>query len=163
MRFVRRESLPMDEILQYFRDAIECPYTMPPWKIWWQKTNQLVLRTLGPRDYERIRKGKIDGARMILRRAELTWAAKVQVQSISETVLTEAEWKAVYVVVLRKKVPKRPPKLRVVVLLIARLGGHLGRKSDPPPGPKAMWTGLQKARTLALGWQTFGPGAKTYA
>lgn len=80
-----------------------------------------------------------------------------------ETVLTEAEWKAVYVVVLRKKVPKQPPKLRVVVLLIARLGGHLGRKSDPPPGPKAMWTGLQKTRTLALGWQTFGPGAKTYA
>lgn len=68
-----------------------------------------------------------------------------------------------YVVALRKKVPKKPPKRGVMTRLIARPGGHLGRKNDPPPGPKAVWTGLQKARTLALGWQTFGPGAKTYA
>jgi len=80
-----------------------------------------------------------------------------------ETVLTEPEWKAVYVVVLRKKVPKKVPSLGVMVRLIAMLGGHLGRTNDPPPGPKAMWVGLQQARTLARGWETFGPGAKTYA
>lgn len=80
-----------------------------------------------------------------------------------ETVLTEPEWKAVYVVVLRKKIPKKPPSLGVMVRLIAMRGGHLGRTNDPPPGPKAMWVGLQQARTLALGWGTFGPRVKTYA
>jgi hypothetical protein len=80
-----------------------------------------------------------------------------------ETVLAEAEWKAVYVVVLQKKAPKIPPLLGVMVRLIAMLGGHLGRTNDPPPGPKAMWVGLQQARTLARGWETFGPDAKTYA
>ena len=80
-----------------------------------------------------------------------------------ETVLAEAEWKAVYVVVGRKKVPTKPPSVGVLVRLIGMLGGHLGRKGDPPPGPKAMWVGLQQARTLALGWEAFGPGAKTYA
>ena len=80
-----------------------------------------------------------------------------------ETVLAEPEWKAVYVVVLRKKVPKKVPSLGQMVRLIAMLGGHLGRTNDPPPGPKAVWVGLQQARTLALGWETFGPGAKTYA
>lgn len=94
---------------------------------------------------------------------QLTMLGRACPEVSCETVLTESEWKAVYVVVLRKRVPKRAPKLGVMVLLIARLGGHLGRTSDPPPGPQAMWTGLQKARTLALGWQTFGPGAKTYA
>ena len=57
-------------------------------------------------------------------------------------------WKAVYLVVVR---------------WIAMLGGYLGRANDPPPGPKAMWVGRQKARTLALGWETFGPGAKNVA
>ena len=80
-----------------------------------------------------------------------------------ETVLTESEWKAVYVTVLRKVLPESPPTLGEMVRLIAMLGGHLGRKGDPPPGPQAMWVGLQQARTLALGWETFGPGAKTYA
>ncbi|MBK8752392.1 MAG: hypothetical protein IPL99_12425 [Candidatus Competibacteraceae bacterium] len=36
---------------------------------------------------------------------------------------------------------------------IARLGGHLGRKCDGPPGPKALWIGLQRARDLAWGMQ----------
>lgn len=80
-----------------------------------------------------------------------------------ETVLAESEWKAVYVTVLRKALPESPPTLGEMVRLIAMLGGHLGRKGDPPPGPQAMWIGLQQARTLALGWDTFGPGAKTYA
>ena len=57
-------------------------------------------------------------------------------------------WKAVYLVVVR---------------WIAMLGGYLGRANDPPPGPKAMRVGRQKARTLALGWETFGPGAKNVA
>jgi hypothetical protein len=80
-----------------------------------------------------------------------------------DAALEEAEWKAVYAVLVRKKLPKKPPNLGTMVLLIARLGGHLGRKGDQPPGPKAMWIGLQKARTPALGWETFGPEARTYA
>ena len=80
-----------------------------------------------------------------------------------ETVLTEAEWKAVYRVVVGQTLPKTPPTLGAMVRWIAMLGGYLGRANDPPPGPKAMWVGLQKARTLALAWETFGPGAKSYA
>ena len=80
-----------------------------------------------------------------------------------EAVLGGSEWKAVYVVVTGKRVPTTAPPLGVMVRLIARLGGYLDRKNDPPPGPKAMWIGLQKARTLALAWDTFGPGAGTCA
>jgi Transposase DNA-binding/Transposase Tn5 dimerisation domain len=77
-----------------------------------------------------------------------------------DAVLEEAEWKAVYQVTTGRKPPRRPPSLGVVVRLIAGLGGYLDRPRDPPPGPKAMWVGLQQTRTLARGWLAFGPGAK---
>lgn len=47
-----------------------------------------------------------------------------------------------------------------MVVLIARWGGYPDRAGDPPPGAQVMWIGLQQARTLALGWEAFGPGAK---
>ena len=40
-----------------------------------------------------------------------------------------------------------------MVKLIASLGGYLGRKGDGPPGPKAMWVGMQRMADLALAWQ----------
>jgi|TARA_Y100001949_G_C15920262_1_gene300912 alkanesulfonate monooxygenase SsuD/methylene tetrahydromethanopterin reductase-like flavin-dependent oxidoreductase (luciferase family) len=37
--------------------------------------------------------------------------------------------------------------------LIASLGGYLGRKHDGPPGPKAMWTGLQRLREFVIAFE----------
>jgi hypothetical protein len=37
------------------------------------------------------------------------------------------------------------------VMAIAKLGGHLGRKSDGPPGIKAVWTGFQALQYLVEG------------
>jgi hypothetical protein len=79
---------------------------------------------------------------------------------LCDAVLEEAEWKSVYQVATGRKPPRRPPPLGVLVRLIAGLGGYLDRPNDPPPGPKAMWVGLQQTRMLARGWLAFGPGAK---
>jgi hypothetical protein len=38
--------------------------------------------------------------------------------------------------------------------LVARLGGHLGRKSDPRPGWKCLWRGWQQLDLLAQGYRT---------
>jgi hypothetical protein len=67
----------------------------------------------------------------------------------------EAEWKAVYTVVRGQAAPEQPPTLAAIVSMIASLGGHLGRKHDGPPGPKAMWIGMQRMRDLALAWDAF--------
>ena len=93
----------------------------------------------------------------------LTMLGRATPEVPCEAVPSASEWKAVYAVATGKRVPTAVPSLGVMVRLIARLGGYLDRKGDPPPGPKAMWVGLQKARTLALAWDTFGPGAKTCA
>jgi len=77
-----------------------------------------------------------------------------------DVVLEEEEWKAVYQVVTGEKPPRRPPPLGEMVRMIAGLGGYLDRPHDPPPGPKAMWIGLQQVRAFAMAWLAFGPGAK---
>ena len=70
-----------------------------------------------------------------------------------DAVLDPAEWQAIYVAIHRRPPPVTPPPLAVMLGWIARLGGHLGRKHDGPPGPKALWIGLQRARDLAWGLQ----------
>lgn len=49
------------------------------------------------------------------------------------------------------------PSLNELILLIARYGGHLGRKSDGPPGAQTMWVGLQRLRDFTLAWKQFNP------
>ena len=67
--------------------------------------------------------------------------------------LDPAEWRAVYVALHRQPPPVIPPPLPAMLGWIAHLGGHLGRKGDGPPGPQALWIGLQRARDLAWGMQ----------
>ena len=56
-----------------------------------------------------------------------------------------------------KAAPAKPPKLEVMVKMIAEFGGYLDRKQDGPPGPQTMWIGLQRARDFAAAWEAFGP------
>ena len=77
-----------------------------------------------------------------------------------ETIFEPSEWKSVWVAVHREKPPKKPPTLKVMVRLIAQLGGYVNRTNrKDPPGPQTVWLGLQRMRDLAWGWDTFGPGA----
>jgi len=76
-----------------------------------------------------------------------------------ETVFEPSEWKAVWVAVHRKKPPKKRPRLREMVHLMARLGGYVEHPGNEP-GPQTTWIGLQRMRDLAWGWETFGPEAK---
>lgn len=74
-----------------------------------------------------------------------------------DAVLSEAEWKSVYVIGKNKKAPAKPPSLQEMVTMIAELGGYLNRKHDGPPGPQTMWIGLQRMRDFATAWSAFGP------
>ena len=70
-----------------------------------------------------------------------------------DVVFEPEEWQAVYAVVKEEPPPATPPKLGEVVGLIASLGGYIGRKKDGPPGPKAVWVGMQRMMDLAQGWR----------
>jgi hypothetical protein len=71
-------------------------------------------------------------------------------------VFEDYEWKAVWAHIHRTpEVPAAPPKLREMVKMIGRLGGHLGRKQDKMPGPMTMWRGLQRVPDFASMWLLF--------
>jgi hypothetical protein len=72
-------------------------------------------------------------------------------------VFEDYEWKALWVFVHKSRdaVPKEPPTLQEVSLLIGRLGGHLARKRDGPPGPMTMWRGLQRLPDISEMWQIY--------
>jgi len=45
-----------------------------------------------------------------------------------------------------------PPTMREAVLMIGRLGGHLGRKGDGMPGVKTLWRGWRDLQILVAGY-----------
>jgi Transposase DNA-binding/Transposase Tn5 dimerisation domain len=77
-----------------------------------------------------------------------------------EAVFEPSEWEAVYVAMHRRPAPKRPPRLGEMIRLIAQLGGYVNTPGrTDPPGPQALWLGMQRMADLAWAWETFGPGA----
>ncbi|EMM71433.1 hypothetical protein LEP1GSC038_1354 [Leptospira weilii str. 2006001855] len=48
------------------------------------------------------------------------------------------------------KPPKEEPELGTVLLWIAKLGGHLGRNSDSPPGPLIIFKGFIRAMEIGF-------------
>lgn len=70
-----------------------------------------------------------------------------------EAVFAPEEWRAVCIVTQKEKPPRHPPKLADFLLRLATLGGYLGRKGDGPPGPKAIWIGLQRTRDFVIAFE----------
>jgi len=48
---------------------------------------------------------------------------------------------------------KPPFTLGEAIILVAKQGGYLARRSDPPPGPKCIWKGIIHLYNLATGYR----------
>jgi Transposase Tn5 dimerisation domain/Transposase DDE domain len=76
---------------------------------------------------------------------QLVYEARYHPSVSCESILTKAQWITLYMLIDRSdQVPEEPPTLEQTVQWIGRLGGHLGRKSDGPPGLKTVWRGYQQ-------------------
>jgi hypothetical protein len=76
-----------------------------------------------------------------------------------DVVFDDHEWKALYCFVNKTTdPPAEPPPLAEAVLMVARIGGFLARKSDGHPGTTVLWRGLQQLTTISFAWFAFGPG-----
>lgn len=71
-------------------------------------------------------------------------------------VFEEAEWKSACAVAKRKEATE--PTLSEFIGIIGKLGGHLGRKGDGPPGPQSIWRGLVRIRDFACAWHALHEG-----
>jgi Transposase Tn5 dimerisation domain len=56
---------------------------------------------------------------------------------------SELEWRSL-LIVHRKHAGHDPPTVGELMDLLGRLGGHMGRRSDPPPGAECLARGLRK-------------------
>jgi len=62
-----------------------------------------------------------------------------------ETILTKQQWTVLYMLIHQQhNALKLAPTLSDTIKWIGKLGGHLGRKSDGPPGLKTVWLGYQR-------------------
>lgn len=73
-----------------------------------------------------------------------------------EVLVTREEWQAAYVTVHPTgPLPATPPPLRAFLADLGRLGGWLGRASDPPPGITALWHGWTRLQDVLVGMQAY--------
>ncbi len=70
-----------------------------------------------------------------------------------EMVFDVDEWQCAYARVYKKPPPENSLSMEQMIKIVARLGGHLGRTRDGPPGPRVMWIGLQSVYDGAEGWR----------
>jgi Transposase Tn5 dimerisation domain/Transposase DNA-binding len=80
-----------------------------------------------------------------MRIMQMVYQSRVTPQLSCEVVLTKEQWIVLYMLIHKKgNIPAKPPTLEEAVKWIGKLGGHLGRKSDGPPGLKTVWLGYQR-------------------
>ena len=60
----------------------------------------------------------------------------------------EIEWKALCCYCSKRPdAPQKPPTLKEAIMMVGKMGGHLGRRSDGMPGTECIWRGLQRLDT----------------
>jgi len=70
--------------------------------------------------------------------------------------LEAAEWQALYCAIHKTtQPPSAPPPWASQRTAWPRVGGHMGRRSDGPPGTEVLWCGLQRLVDLTLMYQVF--------
>jgi hypothetical protein len=81
----------------------------------------------------------------------LTKISRENPETSCESVLTLHQWQAL-LAISGEKLTKKPPTIHHATMMIARLGGHLNRKSDGPPGVQTMWRGWQRLIDIEKGF-----------
>jgi hypothetical protein len=92
---------------------------------------------------ERIEKFLFLLAAIAMRILRLTYLARTEPESPCTVVLSDLEWRTLWIQIHKTKprANQKPPPLRLAVLWIGRLGGHMGRRRDGMPGVKTLWLG----------------------
>ena len=84
----------------------------------------------------------------------LTHLGRVQPTASVREILDAVSWRVLQMATAAAAPPgRRTPTVREAVQRLARLGGHLGRRGDGPPGALCLARGLQRLHDIILGWK----------
>jgi hypothetical protein len=92
----------------------------------------------------------------------LSRTGRIHPENLCTEILTEQEWKLLFIQInIGKPLPKDPLTVKESILLIAKLGGYLGRNNDAPPGMISVWRGwmaLMKSEKVFSALQVYKCG-----
>ena len=72
----------------------------------------------------------------------------------ADVLFTDVEIKVLQAYARKKKLTP-PTCVGEAVVLVGKLGGHLGRKSDPPPGYELLWRGYSELQLMRMGYELY--------
>jgi len=82
----------------------------------------------------------------------ITLIARTDPDQCCSSLLTGSQWRILFRKTNRTRdLPEEPPTIKEAVAWIAKLGGHLGRKCDGPPGTITLWRGWKRLTDLCEG------------
>src|SRR6266487_3679740 len=103
------------------------------------------IEELQLKDAESLQKAIAVYSMAAFRVMQLVYESRHHPEVSCTVVLTKAQWQTLYMLIHNSnQIPKKPPSLQQALMWIGKLGGHLGRKSDGPPGLKTVWQGYQQ-------------------
>lgn len=70
----------------------------------------------------------------------------------AEVIFTDLELEVLTAFANSRRDLKSPTNLKEAVNLVGRMGGHLGRTKDPPPGHQAIWIGYSQLVLMCAGY-----------
>jgi hypothetical protein len=82
----------------------------------------------------------------------MTYLARIEPDSDASEILSNDEIEILLVKFRKKSDQSESLTVQQAVILIARLGGFMGRKSDGMPGVKTLWRGLFALINMVDGW-----------
>jgi hypothetical protein len=84
----------------------------------------------------------------------LTHLGRVQPEADVREILEHGQWRLLCAATRGGGfAPRARPQAQEVLRRLGRLGGHLGRRGDGPPGPLCLARGLQRLHDITLGWR----------
>ena len=99
---------------------------------------------------ERIKKALATDAIVAWRLLWLLYESRKNPNSSCANVFSQDEWQSLYCYIHKKaNPPTKPPKIKTIIIWIAKLGGFLGRKNDGEPGIKCLWKGIRRLFDIA--------------
>ena len=88
----------------------------------------------------------------------MTYLARIEPEASCMQVLSKQEWQALWCYHHKKPTPpNEPPTIQKAILMLAKIGGFMGRKGDGVPGAKVIWLGIMALKTITQTFLIFNP------